>query len=296
MWMRMISSKLCSALKPSAGARVGAKLRGQPSTIFMITGSGSRRMRLATSSPATLRSAAICSPTVTETPGMVRFRRVPTAAPSMLGRVDEEVDRRARAGVPVADVLRDRQHRLVPGERLADDAGEEAGGRLVRLAGPDADGGQADADAVHEAAPRVVGEEQLVDRLLRPVGGERRVMELVRDRVGERRAEHRDRRGEDDARAVAVADLADRLEQVARAVEVDAVALLEVGLRLARDDRGEVEDDVGPVGDERSAAPGRRQVDRLGRDRERRAARAWPARRRRPASPCRSPCRRAPCP
>ena len=34
MWMRMISSKLDSARKPSAGARSGAKLRGQPSTML----------------------------------------------------------------------------------------------------------------------------------------------------------------------------------------------------------------------------------------------------------------------
>ena len=74
--------------------------------------------------------------------------------------------------------------------------------------------------------------------------------ELVADRVGERRAEHRDRRGEDHPRLVAVAGLADRLEQLARAVEIDAVALLEIGLGFARDDRGEMEDHVRPLGDQ----------------------------------------------
>jgi len=44
--------------------------------------------------------------------------------------------------------------------------------------------------------------------------------------------------------------LADRLEQAMRAVEVDAVTLLEVRFRLARDDRREMEDGVGPRGDE----------------------------------------------
>ena len=93
----------------------------------------------------------------------------------------EEAHGRARAGVPVAHALRDGQHRFLAGQRLAQDAGEEARGRLVRLAGPDADGRQADANAVEEAAARIVGEQKLADRLLRAVGGERRVEELVAD-------------------------------------------------------------------------------------------------------------------
>ena len=92
-----------------------------------------------------------------------------------------------------------------------------------------------------------------------------------RNRFGKRRAEDGDRRGEDDARLVAVADLPDRLEQVARAVEVDAIALLEVGLGLAGDDRREVEDDVGPARDEALGDARRRQVRGFGRDREGRA-------------------------
>ena len=48
----------------------------------MIVGFGSRRMRATTLSPATFRSASICSPTVTDRPGMVRLRRAPTLAPS----------------------------------------------------------------------------------------------------------------------------------------------------------------------------------------------------------------------
>src|SRR5262245_56691304 len=40
--------------------------------------------------------------------------------------VDQEADRRARRGVPVAYVLADRQQRPLTIERLADDAGEEA--------------------------------------------------------------------------------------------------------------------------------------------------------------------------
>ena len=73
---------------------------------------------------------------------------------------------------------------------------------------------------------------------------------VVADHLGERRAEDRDRRREHEPRHVPVADRADRLEQQADAVQVDAVALLEVGLRIARRDGGEMEDDVGPARDE----------------------------------------------
>ena len=42
----------------------------------------------------------------------------------------------------------------------------------------------------------------------------------------------------------------DRIEQIARAVEVDRVALVEIQLRLAGHDRGEMKDDVRPVRDQ----------------------------------------------
>src|SRR5262249_36802121 len=73
MWTRMISSKLRSTAKPSAVARSPASRCGQPPTMRTTSGSGSRRMRDATLSPATRRSASICSPTVQHTPGMVRL-------------------------------------------------------------------------------------------------------------------------------------------------------------------------------------------------------------------------------
>ena len=71
----------------------------------------------------------------------------------------------------------------------------------------------------------------------------------------ERRAEHGDRRGEDQPRLVAVAGLADRLEQQPGAIEIDAVALVEIGFRLAGDDGREVEDEIGPVLHERGGGP-----------------------------------------
>ena len=93
----------------------------------------------------------------------------------------------------------------------------------------------------------VVGEQQFAHRLLRAVGGERRQMEFVGDRRRERCAEHRDRRGEDHLRMIAVAGVADRFEQVLHAVEIDAIALLEIEFGLARHDAGEMEDHIGTL-------------------------------------------------
>ena len=74
------------------------------------------------------------------------------------------------------------------GQRLADDAGEESRRRLVGLARPHHDRRQPDADALAEAAPRVVGEHRLAHRLLGAVGGQRRQVKLVGNGVRERRA------------------------------------------------------------------------------------------------------------
>ena len=131
-------------------------------------------MRAATASPAMRRSASICSATVTDTLGMVRLRRGPSVAPSIVAARSRKFDGGARRRVGVPHVLGDRQHRLLAVQRLADDAGEEARRRLVGLAGPHADRRQPDADAVEEAAPGVVGKQQFADRLLRAVAGERR--------------------------------------------------------------------------------------------------------------------------
>ena len=65
--------------------------------------------------------------------------------------VNEEADRRARAGVGVHHRVGDRQLRLLAVERLADDAGEEARRGLVRLARPHHDRRQPDADAFEDA-------------------------------------------------------------------------------------------------------------------------------------------------
>ncbi len=165
--------------------------------------------------------------------------------------------------------------------------GEEARGRLVRLARPDHDARQPNADAVEKAAAGVIGEQELDRRLLRAVGRQRREVEFVADRRRKRRAEHRDRRGEDEPRSIAVADRADRLEQRARAVEIDPHALLEIEFGLAGDHAGKMEDHVG-----RPATAAAHGADRRYRRRGlrlcRRNAPALAGRRRRSASACRS--------
>ncbi len=129
-------------------------------------------------------------------------------------------------------------------EGLADDAGEEPGCRQIGLARPHADSRQANGDAIHEPAPGVVGQKQLRDRLLGSVarGGRRAV--LVADHLRERRPEDRYRRAEDEPRPVAGGRRARRFKQAAGRVEIHPVALLEVGLGLAGDDRRQVEHDI----------------------------------------------------
>ena len=56
--------------------------------------------------------------------------------------------------------------------------------------------------------------------------------EIVGNGLGEWRAEHRDRRREHELRPI-VALRADCLQQIARAIEVDAIALVKIELRLA---------------------------------------------------------------
>src|SRR5262249_10924668 len=74
--------------------------------------------------------------------------------------VNEAADRGARARMGVHHRLRNRQHGFETRERLADDPGEETRSRLVGRARPHHDARQADADAVAEAAPGVVGDER----------------------------------------------------------------------------------------------------------------------------------------
>src|SRR5438876_657840 len=128
----------------------------------MIAGSGSRRMRRAGASPATRRSAAICSAIVTESPGIVRLRRGPIRSPAKAAAWSRK-----------------------------------------------------------------------------PTG----------------------------------ADSADRLEELARAVQIDAVALLEIRLSLARDDGSEMENDARALGHELVRLALQRQIRGHRAHLERRAGR-----------------------
>src|ERR1700723_3139959 len=169
------------------------------------------------------------------------------------GCPQQELDRGSGRGVPVTNVLADRQDRLLACEGLANNAGEESGSRLVGQAGANADRGQAQPNAVEEAAPRIVGEPKLADRLLGSVAGQGSGEKLVADLVGKRRAIDRNRGSKDQTRLVGAAGQSllapDRLEYRVGSTEVDGVALVEIGLRFARDHGSQQENDVGPRGD-----------------------------------------------
>src|SRR5258708_15757951 len=91
-------------------------------------------------------------------------------------------------------------------------------------------------------------------------------MKIVGDRIRKRRPEHRDRRGEDEARTITVAGGADRFNERARAVEIDVDAFLEMELRLAGHHCGEREDQVGPPGDRGARRRGIGDIGGAGRD------------------------------
>ena len=178
-----MSSKERSAAETERQRALRVESARPAATMPAITASGSRRMRLT----ACRRDRAQRLDLLGDGRREARHGQRPPRAQRrriQLRRVDEKADGGARARNPVPHVFRHRQHRLLADERLAHDVGEEAGRRLVGLAGPDADGRQADADAVEKAAARIVGQKQLADRLLRAVAGQRRREELVADQPG----------------------------------------------------------------------------------------------------------------
>ena len=126
-----------------------------------------------------------------------------------------------------------------PDKRLADDRGGEGRGGTVGPPRPHHDGRQAQRAAVDKPLAAVIVDQELADRLLRPVGGLRRQRRVVADRRRQRAAIDRERAGENDARAGA--ERAAGIEHRARAVEVDAIAEIGVGLGFAADDGGEME-------------------------------------------------------
>jgi hypothetical protein len=93
--------------------------------------------------------------------------------------------------------------------------------------------------------------------------------EFIADLFRERRAEHRDRRREHQPRLVASAGMADGVDQVARAVEIDPVTLVELGLGLAGDDRREMKDHLRPVRDQRFRRAGIGEIGGHDADRDR---------------------------
>ncbi len=129
------------------------------------------------------------------------------------------------------------------GERLADHRGGKGRGGAVGPPRPHDDGRQPERAAVDKPLAAVVVDQQFADRLLRAVGGLRGQRGVVADRRRQRAAIDRERAGEHHARAGA--ERAAGVEHGARAVEIDAIAEIGVGLGLAADHRGEVEHRMG---------------------------------------------------
>ena len=149
--------RLVSARKPSASARRVSKSRAQPATMRVMVGSGSRRMSATALSPA---DAAQRLDLLADRRRQARQADVAPASRAWPCRSSRHAagSRPRRAGWRTSGARPPTTGSTAswPDQRLAQDAGEEARGRQVGLARADADGRQPDADAVEEAAPRIV--------------------------------------------------------------------------------------------------------------------------------------------
>lgn len=176
------------------------------------------------------------------------------------GGVDEVAHHRGRAGEPQRQLGVYRAHRLLAVQRLADDAAGKRRGRLVRLARPHADGGQAQHAAIDEAFARIVVDQQLAHRLLRAVGGLRGDRAAIVDHRRQLAAEHRQRTGEDELHARR--PVARRFQQLAGGIEIDLHAEIEIALRMAADDGRQVEQHAAVGVDQPLRRAGLRQIER----------------------------------
>ena len=273
----MISSNDVSAANPSRSARRRVQRRrpaadhphdrrvrlaaDQPHRL--LAGHPAQRLDLLADRGATARASTACA----------AARSAPCRWSPRAGRTPPP------SGARRASAARSRAPAAPPPGRPAARAGcsrRSPDAALFGRARPDADGGQPDADAVDEAAPGVVGQQQLADRLLGAVAGER---QRRRSPPGSGSGSGAPKTAIEEANTsrgrYPSAARADRLQQRAGAVEVDPVALVEVGLGLAGDHRGEVEDHVRPAVHQPLGRAGRGEV-------RARAGLGRPARRRRP--------------
>jgi len=158
-----------------------------------------------------------------------------------------------RAEPRLEGAVRDGDDGLLAVHGLADHAGQEGGRGGRGRAGPHGDGREAQREARDEPAARVLVDQGLADELLRAVRGLRRRGDAVVDDLGQRLPVDGLARRVDDPDAGD--DPAQRVQQAARGVDVDAHAQLEVGLRARRHDavegvhgvEGLVHDRVGAI-------------------------------------------------
>src|ERR1041384_7301934 len=87
--------------------------------------------------------------------------------------MEQKAYRRSRTGKPMADILRDRQNRFLPRQRLAQNIREEARSGPVRRARSDANRWQPQGNPVEESTATVIGEKKLAYCFLGPVARER---------------------------------------------------------------------------------------------------------------------------
>jgi hypothetical protein len=172
------------------------------------------------------------------------------AAPGLIvggGRAEQPGDGSGRRDQRRFGGRVDRAGRALAGQRLPDDAGEEARRRPVGAPRAHADRRQPDRPSAQEALAGVIGQQLLADDLLRAVAGLRVRRGLIGHDIGQgvigRGAEGRHGTGVDHDRSGP--ERTARSEQRLGGTQVRPDAEVKIGLALAADRRGQVEDDVG---------------------------------------------------
>ena len=202
--------------------------------------SGSSRTRLRTAAPAARSRLSSSCAGVTQMPGRLIGADILQHRRWQAPRVGEILRRDRRRGDPQARIERHRTDALDAGERLADDAAHETRHRRVRSARAHRHGGQAARDAVDEAAPGGLEDEQFRDGFRRAVGGRRTQRVILGHYRGQGAAEHGNRAREHESRWTRGSPA--RVEQRLRAADVDRHGEVGFCLGLATQDGGQVPD------------------------------------------------------
>ena len=155
----MTESKSGSEVRPSRAARSARIRAGQVANMAATAGSGTQSISALTCGPATrVRAAAISRDGHRQRGHGERG----AAAPGLVGGrggAQQRPDRLGGRGQGHLDARVDRADGALAGQRLPDDARQEARGRGVGTARAHADGHQAHGPPVQETLARVVGQQ-----------------------------------------------------------------------------------------------------------------------------------------